>query len=96
MLTEADAERKHIAHAITADKATAPAREHYTDLRLPPLERARLRARGTIYGSKTVNQLFERLQAEDMSATSSRPMHIGAGACCRGRGDRRGWLRLRP
>jgi len=37
---------------------------HFRDLRLPPLERARLGVRATMFASRTVNQLFNRLPAE--------------------------------
>jgi hypothetical protein len=41
-------------------------REHFaaTDTRLPPLERARLGARGTIFGSQAVNRLFNQMTGE--------------------------------
>jgi hypothetical protein len=46
------------------DETRERIRAHFTDLRLPPTERARLGARGTIFGSKAVNKLFNRLQGE--------------------------------
>ncbi len=68
LLTEAYAEQKYIEHAMATDKARALMGKHYVDLRLPPLERARLGARGTIFGSKATNRLLNRLQAEGLSA----------------------------
>ena len=77
LLTEAHAERQYLIYAIAADEARERTRQHYTDLRLPPLERARLGARGTIYGSKTVNQLFNRLEGEGLIATLRPQMDMG-------------------
>jgi hypothetical protein len=49
-----------------------------TDLRLPPLERARLRSRGTIFASRAVNRLFTQLQGQALSATLiGRPKNEG-------------------
>ena len=39
-------------------------RKYWTDLRLAPLERARLGARGTIFASRTVNRLFMQVEAQ--------------------------------
>jgi hypothetical protein len=53
-------------------------RKYFVDLRLPPLERARLGARGTIFASRTVNRLFNRLQAEaSTSLFITHPRHDG-------------------
>jgi len=53
-------------------------RKYFVDLRLPPLERARLGARGTILASRSVNRLFNRLQAEaSTSLFITHPRHDG-------------------
>ena len=64
MLTEAYAEKEWLEYAMADDETQERMRTYFHDLRLPPLERARLGARGTIFGSKTVNQLFNRLGGE--------------------------------
>ena len=64
MLTEAYAEKEWLEYAMADDETQERMRRYFHDLRLPPLERARLGARGTIFGSKTVNQLFNRLGGE--------------------------------
>jgi hypothetical protein len=64
MLTEAYAEKEYLQYVTADDQARERMRAHFTDLRLGPQERARLGARGTIFGSKTVNASFNRLQAE--------------------------------
>jgi hypothetical protein len=69
LLTEAHAEHDHVLFAIAEDEVRERMRLYFADLRLPPLERARLGARGTIFGSKTVNRLFNRLESECMKAT---------------------------
>lgn len=70
MLTEAYAEQKYIEWATADDETRERTREYFTsaDVRLPPLERARLGARGTIFASRTVNQLFNQIGSEGMSA----------------------------
>jgi hypothetical protein len=87
MLTEAQAEQKWIEHTL-ADKTVqermmAP---YFTDTRLPPLERARLGARGAVYSSQTVNRLFNRLMAEGQQALLNLdgldPTRCGCGPGC--------------
>lgn len=60
MLTEAYAEQKWFEYRI----ADAETREEmrFEDLRMPPLERARLGARGNIFGSGDVNRAFNEMQ----------------------------------
>jgi hypothetical protein len=61
LLTEAHAERQYFEHVI-ADEEVRARRKDDADLRLPPLERARLGSRGTIFSSREVNVLFNRLE----------------------------------
>lgn len=73
LLTEAYAERQYfdfrMADVQTKDDETrGRVRASFVDLRLPPLERARLGARGTMFASRTVNRLFNRMQTEAISA----------------------------
>jgi hypothetical protein len=77
MLTEAYAEQKYLEYAIADDQTRERVRPHFTDLRLPPVERARLGARGTIFASRTVNKLFNRLQGEGLAATLKPQMDEG-------------------
>ena len=77
LLTEAYAEQEYLHYAIADDEAKEWMRVHFTDLRLPPVERARLGARGTIFGSKAVNKLFNRLQGEAGRATLRPQMDMG-------------------
>jgi hypothetical protein len=62
MLTEAYAEQQWLQHETAREETRQLA--HYEDLRLPPLERAQLGARSSMYGSEQTNMLFNRLQAE--------------------------------
>jgi hypothetical protein len=66
LLAEAHAEQQYLEFAGAGEKMQEVARDHFpaTDTRLPPLERARLGARGTIFASETVNRLFNTLVAE--------------------------------
>ena len=64
MLTEAYAEQQYFQNATADDETRERMREHFTDLRLAPVERARLGARGTIFASRTVNERFNQLQAD--------------------------------
>jgi hypothetical protein len=66
LLAEAHAEQQYVEFAMADEETREAARDHFTatDTRLPPLERARLGARGTIFASQTVNRLFNRLMAE--------------------------------
>jgi hypothetical protein len=66
LLTEAHAEQAYLAFVTSSDTA----REHMaevhaaTDTRLPPLERSRLGARGSAFGSQQVNGLYDLFMAE--------------------------------
>jgi hypothetical protein len=51
MLTEAQAEQDWLEYAVADEETKQAARSWFTDKRLPPLERARLGARGTIFAS---------------------------------------------
>lgn len=78
LLTEAYAEQQW----MEADAADAATRARLTasspDLRLPPLERARLGSRATIYASRSVNALFNRMSAEHFwSGPWGRPANEG-------------------
>lgn len=64
LLTEAHAEQNWLQYAMADKETQALAAAHFTDLRLSPVERARLGARGTIFASKPVNVLFSRLMGE--------------------------------
>lgn len=66
LLAEAQAEQQYLEFATADEERREAARPQFTatDTRLPPLERARLGARGTIFASQTVNRLFNRLIAE--------------------------------
>lgn len=64
MLTEAHAEQEYFHYAMAADEDRERMRKHWADLRLAPLERARLGARGTIFASRTVNRLFMQVEAQ--------------------------------
>jgi hypothetical protein len=77
LLTEAYAETQYLEYEMADDETRGRMRAHFTDLRLPPLERARLGARGTIFASRTVNRLFNRLQGEALSATLKPQRHDG-------------------
>lgn len=70
MLTEANAEQQYLTWAMADDEIRDRMREHFqgTDTRLLPADRARLGARGTIFGSQAVNRLFNQLQAEGSMA----------------------------
>ncbi|MCZ4506954.1 hypothetical protein O3Q52_01760 [Streptomyces sp. ActVer] len=61
MLVEALAEQQWCRYVMSSRETQSIA--PYDDLRLPPLERARLGARGTSIGSREVNQLFNEVGA---------------------------------
>jgi hypothetical protein len=73
MLTEAQAEQEWLQYVMADDKTQQMARDSgaYTDKRLPPLERARLGAKGTIFASQPVNRLFNQIGAEGFKVTLS-------------------------
>jgi hypothetical protein len=64
LLTEAYAEQQWLEFDMADDEQRKRMRTHEPDLRLPPLERARLGVRASMYGSKSVNRLFNLLPAE--------------------------------
>jgi hypothetical protein len=77
LLTEAHAEQEYLDYAMADDETRERMRQYWTDLRLAPLERARLGARGTIFGSRTVNVLFNRMQSEGAWAMLKPPKDEG-------------------
>ena len=66
LLTEAHAEQAYLAFVTSSDTAREQMREAFaaTDTRLPPLERARLGASGSVFGSPQVRGLYDLLMAE--------------------------------
>jgi len=64
LLTEAYAEQQWLEFDMADDDTRQRWAAHFQDLRLPPLERARLGVRATMFASRTVNQLFNRIPAE--------------------------------
>ena len=66
LLTEAHAEQFYLAFVTSSDTAREQMREAFaaTDTRLPPLERARLGTRGSVFGSPKVCGLYDLLMAE--------------------------------
>jgi hypothetical protein len=72
LLTEAHAEKEYFEYDIADDETRERMRSYRTDLRLPPLERARLGSRGTIFASLKVNGLFNKLQGVALGATLPR------------------------
>lgn len=71
LLAEAHAEARYIMHATAEPEVRELAAELFKaiDTRLPPADRARLGARGSIFGSRAVNRLFNELQAAGSQAT---------------------------
>jgi phosphoglycolate phosphatase-like HAD superfamily hydrolase len=69
LLTEAYAEKDYFEYEIEDDETRERMRSYRRDLRLQPLERARLGARGTMFASREVNRLFTTLQAQALAAT---------------------------
>ncbi len=72
LLTEAHAEKEYFDYDIADDETRKRLAAYRVDLRLPPLERARLGSRGTIFASLEVNRLFLLLQAQALGATLPR------------------------
>lgn len=72
LLTEAHAELKYFEIDIEDDDTRKRMAAHQVDLRLPPMERARLGSRGTIFASRTVNRLFNALQSRALLTTLTR------------------------
>jgi hypothetical protein len=71
LLTEAHAEARYIRHAAARPEVRERTAGFFAagDMRLPSLERARLGARSSIFGSPAVNELFNKLQAVGADAT---------------------------
>jgi len=63
MLTEAHAEQNWLEYHLADDEIRESIGPFRPDMRLPPLARARLGARGSIIGSQDVNRAFNRMQA---------------------------------
>ena len=66
MLLQARAEQFYLGFVTSSDMAREQMREVFaeTDARLPPVERARLGANGSVFASPEVRGLYERLFAE--------------------------------
>jgi hypothetical protein len=66
MLMQARAQQFYLGFITSSDTAREQMREIFaeTDTRLPPLERARLGARGSVFASPKVRGLYELLFAE--------------------------------
>jgi hypothetical protein len=66
MLTQARAQQFYLSFITSSDPAREGMREVFAeeDTRLPPLERARLGANGTVFASPEVTGLYESLFAE--------------------------------
>ena len=66
MLMQARAEQFHLSFVTSSDTAREQMREVFAaaDTRLPPVERARLGASGSVFASHKVNGLYELLFAE--------------------------------
>jgi hypothetical protein len=71
MLTEAHAEQAYLAFVTSTDTAREQMREVFaaTDTRLPPVERARLGASGSVFASPQVRGLYDLLFAEAWPVT---------------------------
>lgn len=71
LLTDAHAEQFYLSFLTSSGLAREQMREVFaeTDTRLPPLERARLGARGSVFGSPKVRGLYELLMAEASPVT---------------------------
>ena len=71
MLAQAYAERYYVTFATSSDSARNLMRESFaaTDARLPPLERARLGAGGSVFASHKVHGLYDLLFAEAWPVT---------------------------
>jgi hypothetical protein len=66
LLVQAHAEQFYLSFVTSSDTAREQMREVFaeTDTRLPPLERARLGARGSVFASPQVRGLYDLLMAE--------------------------------
>src|SRR5262249_44457061 len=67
MLMQARAQHFYLCFVMSSDTAPGQMREGFaeTDTRLPPLERARLGAQGTVFASPEVRGLYELLFGAD-------------------------------
>jgi hypothetical protein len=70
LLTEAYAEQQWLEFDMADDDTRQSWAAHFHDLRLPPLERARLGVRATMFASRTVNQA---LQSDPCGGLLERP-----------------------
>ena len=88
LLTEAHAEQYYLSFVTSSDTAREQMREVFaeTDTRLPPLERARLGASGSVFASPKVRGLYDLLMAEAW------PVRLYPGRMRRGCGCWRGPL----
>jgi hypothetical protein len=77
LLTEAVAEKNYFEFDIADDEARERMKSYRTDLRLPPMARARLGSRGTIFASRKINGLFNKLQGVALMTTLVRPKNEG-------------------
>jgi hypothetical protein len=77
LLTEAYAEQQWLEFDMADDDTRQHWAAHFHDLRLPPLERARLGVRASMFASRTVNQLFNRIPAEAFWSGSKADRHEG-------------------
>jgi hypothetical protein len=64
LLTEAVAERERLEYALADEETQKRAAQFFKDVRLPPLDRARLGARAAMVGSRAANRLFNDLTRE--------------------------------
>src|SRR5690348_11632759 len=60
VLAEVQAEQLWVAYVMADDTTREKMQPTFTDLRLPPVEVARLGSRAAIFASKIVNELFGR------------------------------------
>jgi hypothetical protein len=83
LLTEAHAEMEYFRYTTADDDVRERMSKYFKDLRLPELERARLGARGTIFASREVNILANRLDGLLARESMVRPRHEGDRAVTR-------------
>lgn len=73
LVTEAYAEKQSLYEEIMDPKIRESFPREREDLRLPPLERAQLGARATMFASKNVNVMFNRMQGIALRAMMPPP-----------------------
>jgi hypothetical protein len=73
MLTEVYAQRQWFEYETADGTERESMRNNFNDLRLPEFERARLGSRGTVFGSREVNILFNRFGSVFSQALLIRP-----------------------